>query len=163
MWATGTERTGPVEIEGTGTYPKPESFWNVLLKFDIRYKFADGLEWTYRTEKPYFIIEGDEGWVRTGFREMDAHPKSLLRLKLKPDDQHFPLKSEKQDFIDCVRSRQETLEPAVVGHRVTSLGHLGHIAIRTGEKLGWDPEKEELTGSEQAQYYLDHPILTSHE
>jgi len=163
MWATNTERTGPVEIEATGTYPKPESFWNVLLKFDIRYKFADGLEWTYRTEKPYFVIEGDEGWVRTGFREMDAHPKSLLRLKLKPDDQHFPMKSEKQDFIDCVRSRKETLEPAVVGHRVTSLGHLGHIAIRTGEKLGWDPEKEELTGSEQAQYYLDHPILTSHD
>jgi len=160
MWATGTERTGPVEIEGTGTYPKPESFWNVLLKFDIRYKFADGLEWTYRTEKPYFLIEGDEGWVRAGFKEMDAHPKSLLSLKLKPDDQHFRMKSEKQDFIDCVRSRQETLEPAEVGHRVTSLGHLGHIAIRTGEKLGWDPEKEQLTGSDKAQHYLDHPIHT---
>ncbi|MBI2478439.1 MAG: Gfo/Idh/MocA family oxidoreductase, partial [Planctomycetia bacterium] len=54
MWATGTERTGPVEIEGYGEYPTAESFWNVLLKFRITYRFADGMAWTYRTEQPYF-------------------------------------------------------------------------------------------------------------
>ena len=29
---TGLERTGPVEIEGTGEYPPADSFWNVLLE-----------------------------------------------------------------------------------------------------------------------------------
>ena len=158
MWATDTERTGPVEIEGTGTYPEPDSFWNVLLKFDIKYKFADGLEWTYRTEKPYFIIEGDEGWVRAGFRERDAKPKSLLTLELKPDDQKFRFKSEKQDFIDCVRTREETLEPAEVGHRVTSLGHLGHIAIQLGQKLYFDPVKEVFKNNDAANAMIDNPI-----
>jgi predicted dehydrogenase len=158
MWATDTERTGPVEIEGSGEYPNPDSFWNVLLKFEIHYRFADGLEWLYRTEQPYLMIEGDEGWVRAGFREFDAHPKSLLTLDLKPEDQKFPLKSEKQDFIDCVRSRQETLEPAEVGHRVTSLGHLGHIAIHTGRKLHWDPDQEVFVGDDDANRYLDRPI-----
>ncbi len=158
MWATDTERTGPVEIEATGTYPEPESFWNVLLKFDIKYTFADGLEWTYRTEKPYFIIEGDEGWVRAGFQERDAEPKSLLTLELKPDDRQFRFKSEKQDFIDCVRTREETLEPAEVGHRVTSLGHLGHIAIQLGEKLRFDPVKEVFEGNDAANAMLDKPI-----
>jgi predicted dehydrogenase len=158
MWATNTERMGPVEIEGTGTYPQPESFWNVLLKFDIKYRFADGLEWTYRTEKPYFLIEGEEGWIRAGFRELDAEPKSLLTLELKNDDQQFRLKSEKQDFIDCVRSREETLEPAEVGHRVTSLGLLGHIAIHTGQPLRWDPDKEVFLDNDAANQYLDKPI-----
>jgi len=78
MWAAGKERTGPVEIEGTGVYPEPESFWNVLLKFEVHYRFADGLDWTLKTDAPYFIIEGEEGWIRAGFREMDAQPKSLL-------------------------------------------------------------------------------------
>jgi len=158
MWATDTERTGPVEIEGTGTYPEPESFWNVLLKFDIKYTFANGLEWTYRTEKPYLVIEGDEGWVRAGFRELDAEPKSLLTLELKPDDRNFRFKSEKQDFIDCVRSRAETLEPAEVGHRVTSLGHLGHIAIQLGQELRFDPVKEVFKNNDAANAMIDKPI-----
>ena len=159
MWATDTERTGPVEIEATGTYPPPESFWNVLLKFDCKFRFADGLEWTYRTEKPYFVIEGDEGWVRAGFSEFDAEPKSLLTVELKPDDKQFRLKSEKQDFIDCVRSREETLEPAEVGHRVTSLGHLGHIAIQLGQKLRFDPDKEVFIDNDAANALIDKPIL----
>ena len=158
MWATDLERAGPVEIDGTGVYPGPESFWNVLLSFSINYKFADGLEWVYRTESPYFLIEGDEGWIRAGFSQFEAQPKSLLTVKLKDDDRHFRFKSEKQDFIDSVRSRQETLEPAEVGHRVTSLGLLGHISIRLGRKLQWDPQKELFQENDAANQYLDKPI-----
>jgi myo-inositol 2-dehydrogenase/D-chiro-inositol 1-dehydrogenase len=84
MWATDKERTGPVEIDGKGVYPGPDSFWNVLLSFDITYRFADGLEWIYKTEKPYFRIEGDEGWIYADFRKMDASSKSLLTLEPKP-------------------------------------------------------------------------------
>lgn len=160
LWATGLERTGPVEIEGTGKYPDPESFWNVLLSFEVKYRFADGLEWTLKTEKPYFLIEGDEGWVRAGFTETDAEPKSLLTLKLKDTDQHFRFKSEKQDFIDCVRSREETLEPAEVGHRVTSMALLGHISIRLGRKLKWNPDTETFIGDDEANAMRDRPIHT---
>jgi hypothetical protein len=159
MWATDTERTGPVEIEGTGQYPEADSFWNVLLKFQINYKFAGGLEWIYRTEKPYFLIEGDEGWVRAGFSEFDASPKSLLTLNLDKVEQEFPLQSEKSDFIASVRSRRDTLEPAEVGHRVTSLGLLGHIAIHTARKLQWDPADEVFINDDAANKYLDKPIL----
>ncbi len=159
MWATETERAGPVEIDGKGVYPGRDSFWNVLLSFDIKYRFADGLEWIYRTEKPYFRIEGDEGWIQAGFSKMDAEPKSLLTLKFKPDDREFRFKSEKQDFIDSVRSREETLEPPEVGHRVTSLGLLGHISIRLGRKLAFDPIKETFADKD-ANAYLDKPIRT---
>ncbi len=158
MWATDTERTGPVEIDGQGQYPGRDSFWNVLLSFDIKYRFADGLEWIYRTEQPYLIIEGDEGWVRAGFSSFDAHPKSLVTLDLSGVAQSFRLKSEKQDFIDCVRSREETLEPAEVGHRVTSMGLLGHISIKLGEKLTWDPDAEQFADNDRANALLDTPI-----
>ncbi len=158
LWATGLDRTGPVRIEGTGLYPERNSFWNVLLKFNIRYQFADGLDWTLKTEKPYFLIEGDEGWVRAGFTEMDAEPKSLLTLKLKPTDTTFRLKSEKQDFIDSVRSRQETLEPAEVGHRVTSMALLGHIAIQLGRPIHWDPRTESFPDDTEANSLCSRPI-----
>ena len=161
MWATNTERTGPVDITGTGTYPDPDSFWNVLLDFEVKYRFADGLQWTYRTESPYFVIEGEDGWIRADFQSFDAEPKSLLNVDLTRLEHQFPLLSEKQDFINCVRSRQETLEPAEVGHRVTSLGLIGHIAIRLGEPLRFDPQREVFLDNERANGYLDRPILDS--
>lgn len=158
MWCADLERTGPVEVEGTGEYPPAESFWNVLLNFNIKYRFANGIKWTYRTEKQYFKVEGTEGWVSASFSGIDAEPKSLLKSEIKPDEIHFRMKSDKQDFIDCVKSREETLEPAEVGHRVTSLCHLGHIAIQVGGRLQWDPVKERFANNEAANQWLDKPI-----
>ena len=158
MWATELERTGPVEIEGHGSYPPPESFWNVMLKFEIKYRFANGVRWTYRADTPYFRIQGSEGWVWADFREIKAHSPSLLTWKPGPNDRTLRLKSDKQDFIDGVKSREETLQPAEVGHRVTSLCHLGHIAVQTGRKLTWDPDAERFADDEQANSLIDRPI-----
>jgi predicted dehydrogenase len=176
MFATGLERTGPVEIEGTGEYPPADSFWNVLLKFDVKMRFANGLRWTYRTEKPYFRIEGSAGWVyaeytqlqvkigdREGYlyfnnRKAKTRPSLMPAPKLPSGAVRFDVKTDKQDFIDSVKTRRETLEPAEVGHRVTSLGHLGQIAIQLGQKLKWDPDKERFAGNDAANSMIDKPI-----
>jgi len=34
LWALNTERTGPVEVEGTGEFPK-NNLWNVLQAFEF--------------------------------------------------------------------------------------------------------------------------------
>jgi predicted dehydrogenase len=162
MFATGLERTGPVEIEGTGSYPPPESLWNVLLKFNVTMRFANGVRWTYHTEKPFFKIEGTDGWIYADYQKLDASQPSILTSKIGPNETHFYVKSDKQDFIDCVRSRGETLEPAEVGHRVTSLGHLGQIAIRLGQKLTWDPGKERFIDNDAANALIDKPIHQAH-
>lgn len=70
----------------------------------------------------------------------------------------FPLKSDKQDFIDAVKTRGKTLEDAEVGHRTTSLCHLGHIAVRVGQKLQWDPAKERFLDCDAADQLIDKPI-----
>jgi len=38
LWTLGLDRALPIEIEGAGVYHDPESFWNVLLEFDIKYR-----------------------------------------------------------------------------------------------------------------------------
>jgi predicted dehydrogenase len=159
MWAADLDRTGPVAVEGTGAYPDKESFWNVLVSFEVRYRFANGIEWIYKTERPYFRIEGENGWVQGGFGGLKAEPASLLDEKRRPGEPAaLKPKSDKRDFIDAVKYRAETLEPAEVGHRVTSLCHLGHIAIQVGGKLGWDPEKERFTGNDAANALIDKPV-----
>jgi hypothetical protein len=146
-------------VEGRGTYPPPESFWNVLLDFEVQYKFANGVRVIYRTGKPYVRFEGSEGWIYTEYpKTIEASSKALLETPLPRDATRFPFKSDKQDFIDAVRTRGQTLEDAEVGHRTTSLCHLGHIAIRLGRKLEWDPVRERFPRDEAANRFVRKPI-----
>ena len=159
QWGNGTDRTGPVEVEGRGEYPPDPTLWNVLMSFEVRYRYASGVRMTYKTESPYVRFEGTEGWIRADFgKGIKAEPASLLDSKIGPDEIHFPLKSEKRDFIDCVKSRGQTLEDAEVGHRTTSVCHLGHIAVRLGKKLKWDPAAEKFDDDE-ANAMIDKPVL----
>jgi myo-inositol 2-dehydrogenase / D-chiro-inositol 1-dehydrogenase len=158
LWATDLDRTGPIEIEGRGVYPPKNSFWNVLWQFECQYRFANGIQWTYKIDKPYFRVEGTEGWIQADATKVEAQYASIMDWKPGPDAIQFRMKTDKQDFIDCVKTRGETLEPAEVGHRVTSLCHLGHIAIQLRQKLQWNPEKERFLDNDAANAMIDMPI-----
>lgn len=160
LWCLDLDRAWPAEIEGSGVYPPKESFWNVLLRFRVTYRFANGLTIEYHTERPYMRFEGEKGWIEAGFSDFKASDEAL---QTKP----FPLvdapaarfTSEKRDFLDSVKSRQPTWEPADVGHHVTSICLMGHIAVYLGEKLHWDAEKEVFIGNEAANKLLAAPIV----
>ncbi|NLF10005.1 MAG: gfo/Idh/MocA family oxidoreductase, partial [Pirellulaceae bacterium] len=109
--------------------------------------------------RPHTRFEGEEGWVQANFggAPLEAEPKSLLDAKIGPDELHFPLKPEKRDFLDAVKTRGPTLEDAEVGHRTASLGHLGQIAIQLGRKLKWDPDRERFVGDDEANGMLALP------
>ena len=75
QWCFGSERSGPVEIEGEGVWPAPGKLWNVLRRFAVRYRFADGTPWVYETVKPYVRFEGSEGWIQAEYpRGLEAEP-----------------------------------------------------------------------------------------
>lgn len=159
QWGNNSERTGPVEIEGHGVCPAPGRLWNVLRTFEVHYRFATGVRMIYKTDKPYVRFEGSEGWIQVDYpKGLAAEPASVLESKIQPEEIRFPHKSDKQDFIDAVKSRGNTLEDAEVGHRTTSLCHLGHIAIRLGGKLQWDPNHERFLNSETANALIDKPM-----
>jgi predicted dehydrogenase len=157
--ANGTDRTGPIEVEGHGTYPGPDSFWQVLLDFEIHYRYANGVRLIYKIDQPSLRFEGAEGWIYaddTG--KIEASKPSILEPPSGPNWIRLPMKIDKQDFIDAVRSRGATMADAEVGHRTTSLCHLGHIAIQVGQRLEWDPARERFTNNEAANSFINRPI-----
>lgn len=158
QWANGTERTGPVEVEGQGTAPSG-MLYDVLQGFDVRYRYANGVELSYRMAgRPYVRFEGSEGWIESEWwKPMQASRESLLKEKPGPGELQLPLVNEKLDFIQGVKSRKETLIPAEVGHRTATLCHLGWIAIGVGKRLRWDPEREQFTNSDEANALLARP------
>ncbi len=55
-----------------------------------------------------------------------------------------------RNFLDCVKSRQQPVENLDVGHHVSSVAHLGNIALRTGHKIVWDAVNERIPGDSAA-------------
>ena len=164
QWGNGTDRTGPVEVEGTGVYPT-DGLWNVLLSFQCEYKYANGVRLIYGNTKGVFVrFEGDEGWIQADYsgrgRHLSAEPESILTSPIRPDEIHLPLKSEKRDFVDCIKTRSRTVADAEVGHRTNSLCHLAHIAIQLGRKLTWNPHAEQFPNDPEANRML-HRFLRS--
>ena len=161
QWGMGTEYTGPVEIEGQGEYPK-DGLWDVHGKFRIEYTYANGVKVICADtgkNKQGVVFEGSEGWVyvRRGF--IDASPKSLLTSAIKPDEiQLYQSNNHKGNWLECIKSRRETVAPAEVAHRSCSVCLLGEIAMRLGRRLKWDPENERFGNDEQANRMVSKPM-----
>lgn len=157
-----TERTGPVSVEATGRYPKPGSgLWNVLLDFKARFEYAAGVVLDYLIDPAgaYLRVEGEEGWIQANWYRkggFQASDRAILKTKLKDSDLRIPQRSDKDDFIHCIKKNapQESMADAEVGHRTCSIGQLAHIAIQRGCKLRWDPAKERFPDDDEANKLL---------
>ena len=160
QWGLNTERTGPVEITGKGRFPAG-SLWDVLQEFEVRYRYAGGIEViSTNAGRPFVRFEGADGWIENTWFQADgfkASREELLEWRPGPNDLKPPMINEKQDFVNSIKSRQETLIPAEVGHRTASLCQLGHIAVQLEQSLKWNPATERFTGNEAANQLLARP------
>ena len=157
QWGNGTELTGPVEIQGRGEFPQ-DGLWDTATTFKLYYKYANGVRLICSTEQypsgTGVRFEADEGWVYVR-GNIDAEPSSILTSKIRPDEVHlYHSDNHHRNFLDCVKSRKETIAPAEVGHRSVTICHLGNIAMKLGRKLQWDPEKERFVNDEEANRML---------
>ena len=62
-----------------------------------------------------------------------------------------------RNFLDCVKSRKEPNSDLESGHQVAAVCHLANISLRTGRKIRWDAEKEEIVGDTEAAQMLARP------
>ena len=56
-----------------------------------------------------------------------------------------------QNFLDCMDSRKRPRSDVEIGHNSMIACHLGNIAFRTGRRVAWDVEKEQVVGDAEAQ------------
>jgi predicted dehydrogenase len=90
------------------------------------------------------LILDDQGW------EIIPEPKkkSLEARKYPGSPDARP--AHVRNFLDCVKSRQQPVENLAVGHHVSTVAHLGNIALRSGHNIAWDSQKERIPGDQQA-------------
>jgi len=167
QWGNGTDRTGPVEIEGRGVFPN-EGFNDTAIDWHVECTYANGVKLiftsTHRDVNSPEVgarFEGTQGWVQAqgNAASVLAEPASLLRSVIGPDEVHlYRSEQHAMNFLECIRSRTETIAPAEVAHRSTTICLLSDIAIRLGRKLRWDPQREQFIQDDEANRMLSRAM-----
>ena len=163
QWGNGTDRTGPVAIEGRGTYPT-DGFNDTATDWHVEMTYANGVTLIFtsthndvNSPEVGARFEGPEGWVMAQGNACAilADPPSLLRSVIGPGEIHLTRSDNHAlHFLECVRTRHETVAPAEVAHRSTTLCLISDIAMRLGRKLRWNPDTEEFAGDDEANRML---------
>ena len=161
-WGAELEHTGPVEISGEGVYPR-DGIFNVPVEYDFLCKYANGIE--MRVANSARLVHGggatwygEKGWINVDRGRIEASDPKILQEVIGPNEiQIYKSDNHWQNFIDCVKSRKEPIAPIEVAYRAISVALLGEIAMTTGQKIQWDPVKEEIIGNPAASRLLSRP------
>jgi len=154
-WGLGLDYTGPVEIEGKGEYP-PAGPWNAPAAYRFTCKYANGLTMIVANNLPGGVKwYGEKGWIHCNRGWWRAEPQSVLAEPIGTGEiRLYSSNNHRGNFLHCIRTRGETAAPAEIAHRSISVALLGEIAMLTGRKIKWDPEKEEIIGDAGASALL---------
>jgi predicted dehydrogenase len=161
-WALNFDDTGPVQIKGSATY-STKLPWDAETAYQYECVYANGQVIKVNSSYDYGTkFYGENGqWIRAGLGHLSASNPQILNI---PSDPSLPpvyhSPNHSRNFIDCVKSRGQTITPVEVAHRSASVGHLGHIAVQTGRVINWDPVTETIKDDPGATALLT-PIYRS--
>jgi len=154
QWGNNADDSGPVEVYGEAEFPKTGLFTTALYS-DINYVYDNGVVLNCKTGGQGITFEGTKGWIFVNRGTLQASKKSILSSPVKPNEIHlYKSNDHKQNFLDCIKSREQPITNAEIGHHSSTLCHLGNIATLIGRKLKWDPQKESFINDSDANKML---------
>jgi predicted dehydrogenase len=174
-WGMGTEYTGPVEVWGTAEFPT-SGLWDVHGPFRTEARYANGVTMIVSGDFPNGIrFEGTEGWifVSRGNEAVTASDPSarlkdtqalaasdprILTSEIGADGVHlYRSSNHHENWLECIRTRQQPIAPVEVAHRSCSACLLHHMAMKVDRHLHWDPVAERFTNDDAANAMLSRP------
>lgn len=164
-WGNGTDATGPVSVEGQGTYPEAGGGCDAVLSWKIRYEFANAAPITFVNEGAEGIAHGthfigENGWIHVKRGSIKASDEALLRDPANKDGT-MPIKlpvsiEHTRNFVDAVKSGQRAICDIETSVRSDMLCQLASMVLKAGRKLSWDPQSESFGSDAAANSLLDH-------
>lgn len=169
QWALGMDESGPVRIEGKGSFNKASPF-DAPNFIEVHYHYANGVELVCGVEGGNGVtFEGTEGSIFVTRLKIEASRPEILSEPVAGTDtrayddknriEEIPGTDEHHNnWLDCIRTRARCVADIETGHRSASVCHLGNIAMRLGRPLEWDPAKEQFAGDAAANIMKDRPF-----
>lgn len=183
LWGGGKLLGDTVTVEGRGNFRTAEGACDTATIWEVNYTFASGLTMTFvgspnggnqgkPTGEPFLheaewkqryrritdhgtAFEGSDGWAYVDREGINLQPEELIDLN--PEGFETKLirsSNQARNFLDCVKSRAETVSPINEAVRGDALCQIADIAIRLGRKLTFDLEKERFVNHAEANLRL---------
>ena len=158
IWALGVENTGPVEIEGAGSFGEIVNGYNVAHRFHCFYRYATGQSIRLFSGANELILSGSEERIRVnrgGLKGRIIEQMTKAESE-KLDEDVFKLYGNKKptthmaNFFNSIKSRSQPISDVYSHHRCASNCHMANIAMKVGRRLQWDPKKEEFLNDDEA-------------
>ena len=183
LWGGGDRLDGRVVVEGRGNFRTAEGVCDTATIWEADYAFASGVTMKFvglpnggnqgkPTGEPFLhgeewkaryrdiadhgtAFEGADGWAHVNRSYLTLQNEELNHLK----EDSFGVrliqsKEQERNFLDCVKSREETISPIDVAVRGDALCHIADIAIRLGRKLTFDFKHERFVNDDEANQRL---------
>ena len=174
-WGMDTEFTGPIEVEGWGQFPT-SGLWDVHGSFKTDSVYANGVTMSISDGYPNGIkFVGSKGWIFVSrgdsavtasdptaklkdAQALAASDPKILTSVIGPNEIHLYKSSDQHgNWLDSIKSREQPISPAEMGHRACSTCLVNHIAMKLKRKLHWDPVTERFRNDDEANAMLSRP------
>ena len=146
QWALDMDHSGPVEV----LYPNGK---DVPL---MTFVYANGVVMYHKPgAEANCVFRGAKGtvWVSRSFLRTD--PENLADIKWGPNELQLDRgRDHREDWLECIRTRQKPIADVEIGHRTNSVCQLANIGYVVKRDLKWDPVQEQFIGDAEANALL---------
>ena len=161
QWALGRDVSGPISSEGTATFD-PKNEYEVPATCNVEHTYDDGV----------ILQVGQLGKIKVGLTFLgedkrrlfvnrgilETFPVDIAKMDLSSSDDRLQVSDNHyQNFLDCIKTRNNPIADIAIGRRSANICHLGNIAIRLGRKIQWDPKAQTIVGDPEAKAMMSRP------
>ncbi|MDO5580941.1 MAG: Gfo/Idh/MocA family oxidoreductase [Planctomycetia bacterium] len=174
LWAVNkqTQGSGPISVDGSGSeflvpykdgYPTVDNIYNTAIKFNIKCKYADGLQLDIVSNSPDgdgVLFEGEKGRIHVniarikgklieqGVKEQFTEKDYSAMYNGKPVESHW------ENFVRCIQEGGKPISDIESQIETMNVCHLAVIATRVNRQILWDPQKEEIVSDPLAASFM---------
>jgi predicted dehydrogenase len=183
LWCGGELLGGTVEVQGRGTFRNTEGVCDTATVWEVDFSFSSGVtmkftgvpngqnqgtptgdpwlhqdEWKSRyrrIESHGTAFEGSDGWVHIDRSGINLQPENLIDVN--PEGFKAGLvrsPGHVRNFLDCIKSREDTVCPVEAAVSVDTLCHLADAAMRLERRLKFDFKASRFVNDEPANQRL---------
>lgn len=175
QWGNNSDDTSPIRYKGTGNVPA-EGIFRTLENWDVMCEYENGVtlrmmdhQTARDVVKQYYpsyrdndgvVFHGTEGWIGNFDYggTFSASDRRIWKQPFKSEDERLYVSPEhNRNFIDCVKSRKETICPVEMGIRCDTIAHMVNVAAQTNRTVKWDPKTEQIIGDAEAAKMITRP------
>jgi predicted dehydrogenase len=163
-WAMGVSAPETISAVG-GRYALADN-GEVPDTLDVAYEYKKGdsrflMIWSHTDANTHglenqglgIMFQGTDATLVASYDKLRIIPEKGKKIDL-PEKTLPRSVGHHREWLDAQKSRSQCSCHFEYGHRLATVGNLGNISLRTGEKLKWDRATECITNHTEANRYL---------